>query len=114
MVVELADDERPNAERVASADQFLVGQADQRIGPLELAQRLDETFDDPVLAATRDEMEDDLRIGGRLVDGSLADKITPQSEAVCQIAIMGDGEAAGVELGEKRLNIAQDRPPVVE
>ena len=48
MTVELADDERTDAERVARADQFLVGEADERISALDLAQGLDEALDDPV------------------------------------------------------------------
>ena len=36
--VELADDQRADAERIARADQFLVGEADEGVGALELAQ----------------------------------------------------------------------------
>ena len=38
MIVELADDERTDAERIARADQLLVGQADERIGAFDLPQ----------------------------------------------------------------------------
>ena len=37
--VEIAEDQRPDAERIARADQLLVGQADEGIGALELPQR---------------------------------------------------------------------------
>ncbi len=45
LAVEFAKDERADAERIARADQLLVGQGDQRIGAFELAQRLDEALD---------------------------------------------------------------------
>ncbi len=47
--VELADNERADAERVARADQLLVGQANQRVSAFDLAQRLDEAVDDAAL-----------------------------------------------------------------
>ena len=49
--VELAEDQRADAQRIARADQFLIGEHDQRIGPLDLPQRLDEAFDQLGLAA---------------------------------------------------------------
>ena len=60
-------------------------------------------------AAAGDEMQNDFGVGGRLVDRPFANEITPQRQAIRQIAVMGYGEAAGIELGEKRLHIAQDR-----
>ena len=54
VAVELADHQRADAERVARADELLVGQADERIGAFELAQPLDETVDEAVaLGAAR-------------------------------------------------------------
>ena len=50
--VELAEDQRADAERVAGADELLVGQRDQRIGALELAERVDEAVDDARLLAS--------------------------------------------------------------
>ena len=38
---ELAEDERPDAEGVARADQLLVGEADQRVGAFDLEQGFD-------------------------------------------------------------------------
>ena len=50
--VELAQHQRADAERVARADQLLVGQRDQRVGALDLAQRVDEAVDEAVAAAS--------------------------------------------------------------
>ena len=54
-------------------------------------------------------MQDDLGIGGRLADGAGGDEILAQRERVGQIAVMGDGEAAGIDVGEQRLHVAQHR-----
>ena len=50
--VELAQHQRADAERIARADQLLVGQRDERIGAFDLAQRLDEAVDEAVAAAS--------------------------------------------------------------
>ncbi len=49
--VELADHQRADAERVARADQLLVGHADEGIGAFELAQAFDEAVDEAVALA---------------------------------------------------------------
>ena len=46
--VELAHDLRPDAERIAGADQFLVGQADEGVGAFEHTQAFDEAVDEAV------------------------------------------------------------------
>ena len=106
--VEAADHQRPDAERIAGADQLLVGERDQRIGAFERAQRIDEAVDEAVAARLRDQMQDDLGIGGRLHHGAVADQLAAQREAVGQVAVVADREAAGIELGEQRLHVAQD------
>ncbi len=45
---------------------------------------------------------------GRLQHGAVAHELAPQRQAVGEIAVVGDGEAAAVELGEQRLHVAQD------
>ena len=59
-------------------------------------------------------MQDDLGVGGRLEDGAGRNQVAPQRQRVGQVAVVGDREAAGVEIGEQRLHIAQDGSPVVE
>ena len=53
-------------------------------------------------------MQDDFRIGGRLHHRAFAYQFAAQGDAVGQIAVMADREAAGVELGKQRLHVAQD------
>ena len=59
--------------------------------------------------AAGDQVEDHLGVGGRLEDRALRDQLVAQREGVGQVAVVGDGEAAEVELGEQRLDVAQDR-----
>ncbi len=106
--VELAEHQRADAERVARADQLLVGQADERIGAFELAQPLDETVDEAVALRARDQMQDHLGVGGRLHHGAFAHQLAAQRQAVGEVAVVADGEAAGIEFGEQRLHVAQN------
>ena len=105
--LELAEHERADAERIARADQLLVGQRDERVRALDLGQSLDETVDDLGPARARGEQKHDFRIAGRLADRAAANELPAQRQSVGQIAVMCDREAAGLELGEQRLDIAQ-------
>ena len=73
-VAELAEDERPDAERIARADQLLMREADQGIGAFDLEQGFDQLLDEAPLLAAGDEMQDHLGIGGRLADGAFFDE----------------------------------------
>ena len=70
--VEFAEHQRADAERIARADQFLVGERDQRIGALDAAQRLDEAVDDSGLARAGGEHQHDFGVRGRLADRAAA------------------------------------------
>ena len=107
--VELAEHERADAERVARADQLLVREADERVGALDLAERLDEAVENARLAALGDQMQHDLGVRRRLVDRAFADQLPAQCQAVGEIAVMGDRETAAVEFREEWLHVAQDR-----
>ena len=106
--VEFSDDERTNAERIAGADQFLVGEADKGIGAFELAQSFDETVDEAIAFGTRDQMQNHLGVGGRLHHGAFVHKVAPQLDAVGEIAIVADCKTAAFELREEGLHVAQD------
>ena len=68
--VEFAEHQRTDAERVARADQLLVGQRDEGVGAFDLGQRLDEAIDDLRAAGARREQQHDFGVGGRLADGA--------------------------------------------
>ena len=63
-----ADDQWPNANRIARPDHHIVGQANERIGAFDLTDRIDEALDDAALLRTRQEVEEDFGIRGRLAD----------------------------------------------
>src|SRR5262245_16876014 len=50
-------------------------------------------------------MCDDFRIGGRLKERPAPDQLTTQRIAVGQIAVVGNGKAAGLQFGEQRLHV---------
>ena len=106
--VQFAEDQRADAEGIARADELLVGQRHQRIGAFERAQRIDVALDDARLLRAGHEMQDHFGVGGRLADAALGDQLAAQRQAVGEVAIVGDGEAAGGQFGEQRLHIAQD------
>ena len=105
---EPANDERADADGIARADQHLVGQTYERIGAFDLAQRFHEALDDAALLRARQQMQDDLGIGGRLADGAGGDELSAQGQGVREVAVVGDREAAGVDIGKQRLHVAQD------
>ena len=105
--VELAEHQRADAERIAGADQLLVGEADKGIGAFELAQAVDEAVDEAVAGGFRHQMQDHFGVGGRLHHGAFAHQFAAQRQAVGEIAVVADGEAAGIEFGEQRLHVAQ-------
>ena len=107
--VELAEHQRADAERIAGADQLLVGQRHQGVGALDFGQRLDEAVDDLRSPRARGQEQDDLGVGRRLADRAAADELAPERQAVGQVAVMGDRKAARLELGEQRLDVAQHR-----
>ena len=59
------------------------------------------------LLRARDQMQDHLGVGGRLHDGAVVHEFAPQRQAVGEIAVMADGKAERIELGEERLHVAQ-------
>ena len=107
--VEIAQEERADAERVAAADQLLFGQRDQRIGALDLAERVDHALHQRAAVAGGDQVQDGLGVGGGLEDRAAALQFPLQRQRVGDVAVMRHGEAAADELGEERLHVAQVR-----
>src|SRR3546814_3728026 len=52
-VVQLADDQRTDAQRIAATDHAFGGQADQRIGALHLLQRVDKAIEQGAITGRR-------------------------------------------------------------
>ena len=53
-------------------------------------------------------MQDHLGVGGRLHHRAFVHQLAAQRQAVGQVAVVADGEAAAFEFGEQRLHVAQD------
>ena len=53
-------------------------------------------------------MKDDFGIGGGLEDGAFAHQLGVKILEVGQVAVVGDGDAALVQIGEHRLDVAQE------
>ena len=87
---------------------FLLVSATRAIGALELRIASMKRSTKRGLRRAGDEVDDHLGVGGRLADRAVADEVAAQRQAVGEIAVMGDREAAAVELGEERLDVAQD------
>ena len=99
-VVELAEHERADAERISRADQLLVGERDQGVGAFDFRQRLDKAIDDLRPARARREQQHDFGVGRRLADGACADELAPERQPVRQVAVVSDSEPARLEFGE--------------
>ena len=106
-VAEPAQHQRPHAQRVAHADELVLRQRRQRIGALDLAQRVGQPVDDGFLEAGRDQVDDDLGVAGRLEQAAAMHQPAAQLIGVGQIAVVADGEPAELEIGEQRLHVAQ-------
>ena len=106
-VAKPAEHQRAHPERVAHADQRLLRQRHQRVRPLDLTQCVGQAIDDAVLEARRDQVDDDLGVAGRLKDAAAPHQLPAQLVRVRQVAVVADREAAEIEIGEQRLNVAQ-------
>ena len=107
-LAEPPQDQRPDAQRVAHADHHVVGQRHQRIGPFDLLQRADQPLHDAAARPGGHQVGDHLGVGRRLEQRAALDQLLAERIGVGQVAVVGDGEAAEGEIGEQRLDIAQD------
>ena len=103
---EAAEHQRPHAERVAHADDLVLRQRRQRIGALDLAQRIDQPVDDRFFEARCDQMDNDLGVARRLEQAAAMHEPAPQLVGIGQVAVVADGEPAELEIGEQRLYVA--------
>ncbi len=104
---EAAQHQRPHPQRVAHAYQFVLRQCRQRIGALDLSQRVGQPVDDGLLEARRDQVDDDLGVAGGLEQAAAAHKLAAQLIGVGQVAVVADGEPAELEISEQRLDVTQ-------
>ena len=101
------EDQRPHAERIAAADQRLVGQRHQGIRPDHLFQGVDQPVDHRGVQADGDKVDEHLAVGGGLEQAAAPDQRTAQDHGVGKVAVVRDRQAAELEIGEQRLHVAQ-------
>ncbi len=99
-----ADHERPEAVRVAEADQPSLGQGDDRVGPLEPAHRVRHGLVERRLVV-RDQRRDQLAVGRRPErDAGLA-QLVAQLPDVDQVAVVPEGDGARAPVLDERLRV---------
>ncbi len=91
---------------IAHADDAFLGERHEGIGAFHPPQGVDEPVDDRA-AAGRHQVDDDLGVRRRLEDAAAADQFVADADRIGQIAVMGDGEAAELEVREQRLHVPQ-------
>jgi hypothetical protein len=105
--LELAEHQRPDAQRIAHADHARGGERDEAIRALDLPKPVDQPVEQRAVGARGDQVDDDLGVHGGLEDAAALDQFAPEARRIGQVAVMPDGEAAGGELREQRLHVAQ-------
>ena len=108
MAIQVAQDQRPYTERVSNADQLLVGDRHQGIAALDLPQGVDEPIHEAGPAGPRDEVQDDLGVRGGLEDPALRHQLLAQGQEVGEVAVVGQGDAACIQIGEHGLDVSDD------
>src|SRR5690606_1264170 len=107
--VEVTEDKRANAERIAAADHLLGGEGYQREGAFKLADAVDEAGVGILLLAGGDQVQDRLGVGGGREDGALLLQRALDGHGIGEVAIVGDRQTTVRQFGEEGLDIAQTR-----
>ena len=108
-LAQTAQHQGPDPQRIAHADHHVLGQRHQGIGALDLEQGMDQPVDDAAAHVGRHQVGDDLCIRRRLEQRAPAHQLAVQRMGIGQVPVMADREAAELEVGEERLDVAQDR-----
>ena len=69
-LVHFAQDQWPDSQRVAHADEFVVGDPDQCVGPVDFIQGIDHPVDGAAFGAAGDQVQDGFRVRGGLKNGA--------------------------------------------
>ena len=75
------------------------------------AQRVLHPLGDVALDGTRHQVDDAFAVAAGLEDRAALDQFAPQRHGVGDVAVVGDGAAAHLELGEQRLHVAETIVP---
>ncbi len=104
--------QRTHPGGVAGGNQLLLRQGHQRIGTDNALHRADQPLDELTLVAAGHQIQDHLRIGGRLEPSALRPQFLLDLPGIGQVAVVGQRETAGfVQIGPQRLDVADHGPP---
>ena len=92
--IDLTKDEGAQAPRVACADKLVIGESDDGVAALELAQGVDEAILDPVAHGARGQLKHDLGVHRGLEDRAVLNKIVVDGACVGEVAVVRDGQPA--------------------
>src|SRR6266571_331882 len=104
---ETSQRQRPEAARVAHADDPVPGDEDQRVGPPHLLQGVHDRRLQVRLLRARDQVQDDLRVAGGAEDGALLLETVADGRGVDQVAVVGDPDLSLARFDHERLGVLQ-------
>ena len=86
-VAELAEHQRPDAERVAHADELGAGHRDDGEGALDAAERVLQPLGDGLLDRAGHQVDDALGVRARLEDRAVLDQLLAQRRALVRLPL---------------------------
>ena len=106
-VLQLSEDQGPEAVGITDGDHLLVGEEQQRIGAFDPPQGADEPVEGQILMGEGDEVDDHLRVHGRLEDGPVILQLVPNDLCVGEVPVVGYREGAFRILDDKGLGVLE-------
>ena len=106
-VSQAAKHEGAHTEGIPHSDHRFVGERHQGVGADDLFQGIDQPVRNGAVRRQRHQVDDGLRVGCRLENGSLAHQSVAHLDRIGQIAVVGDRQATLVGLDEDGLHIAE-------
>ncbi len=107
--IQAADGKRAKTERVADANQFLLGHDDERVGALKTAESLHQRVFDAAERRLREHHDDDFAVHGGLKNQPATFEVVAELGGVGQIAVVGDGDLPAHAIHRERLRVADVR-----
>ena len=107
--VQAADGQRAKPERIAGANQFLLGHDDERVGAFEPAESLHQRVFDAADGRLREHHDDDFAVHGGLKNQPAAFQLVAELGGVRQVAVVGDGDLSAHAIHRQRLRVAEVR-----
>src|SRR5262245_33810741 len=108
-ISEPAQAERPEPARITDGVHRIRREDHERIGPVDLCQRMRQLLLERAGRRPRQQVQDDLGIRVRLEDGTLALHLGAQGVGVREVAVVGDGDGAAGGVGRDRLGVPRLR-----